>query len=391
MKRLGLTLLFAVAACRSSSASTAAPEPPPARPAASAASIAPPPQEIHVERALLEEGRIVVSVATLASADVHVALPGEVVPAANGEADVSVAVSGRVVDLTVGVGDRVTLGQALGAVSSAELGRASADKLRAEAHVEVAQRKLDRQTQLEKDQATSAASVDDARAELRIAQADRLAATTLLASMGAPAGGDRLILRAPIAGVVVRRDVVLGAPVRPESPLLHIVAPDRLIVRAKLPETNALSIGVGAAAMITPRARRDDRPGCAAHVTSRFAIVDESTRAIPILVTPDAPCAALSPGAYVDVTVRASGERTSLKEASGLAVPSDAIVDVRGASVVFIAGKDETTFSPRRVRTGSAEAGMTHVESGLEAGERVVVRGALLLKGELMRADLGGD
>jgi multidrug efflux pump subunit AcrA (membrane-fusion protein) len=73
-----------------------------------------------------------------------------------------------------------------------------------------------------------------------------------------------------------------------------------------------------------------------------------------------------------------------------LVVPRNAIVDVRGKPTVFVAGSTPGEFSARAVQAGSGDSNEVTIDSGLSAGEQVVVEGALLLKGELLRADLEG-
>jgi cobalt-zinc-cadmium efflux system membrane fusion protein len=144
---------------------------------------------------------------------------------------------------------------------------------------------------------------------------------------------------------------------------------------------------------VRPRAHRaENAEGCDAIVTSGFGVVDEATRTVPILLRPEGACPFLLPGAYVDVLLRGdprSGGRKA--EATGVVVPGEAIVDVRGVPTLFVAHGAPGSFQARRVRPGAAEGGLVRIEVGVEIGEQVVTTGAILLKGEMMRADLGGE
>jgi cobalt-zinc-cadmium efflux system membrane fusion protein len=202
----------------------------------------------------------------------------------------------------------------------------------------------------------------------------------------------RLALRSPIAGVIVQRSAVLGAPVGTAASLFRVVAPDRLLVRARLPETSALHPKVGDHAQIRPRARHAEAAeSCDALIGSGFGVIDEATRTVPILLRPEGACAFLLPGAYVDVRLKGTPRSThAAGEAKGVVVPAEAIVDIRGTPTIFIAQGAPGTFVPRRVRPGTQEGGLVRIEAGVEVGEQVVIAGAILLKGEMMRADLGG-
>ncbi len=395
---LSLTLLGLVACDRSPTAEVRADAPRPGEGPAASPATATSSVDIHLDLKLIETGRVRTAPAESAALAAQLELPGEVIPAADGEAEVGSIVAGRVVELSAAEGDRVDKGQVLARIESSELGRASADLQRARARAEVADKKLARQLDLQKQGATSATAVDEARADAAVARADLLAARTLMATLGTaePSGGSaavRLALRSPIAGIVVRRSASLGAPVSPDASLFRVVAPDRLLVRARLPETSPLSPKVGERARVHPRARRaETAEGCDAVVSSSFGIIDEVTRSAPILLRLEGPCAFLLPGAYVDVLLRGdprAGGRSP--EASGVVVPGEAIVDVRGAPTIFVAHGGPATFQARRVRPGVAEGGLVRVEAGVEVGEQVVISGAILLKGEMMRAELGGE
>jgi multidrug efflux pump subunit AcrA (membrane-fusion protein) len=63
-----------------------------------------------------------------------------------------------------------------------------------------------------------------------------------------------------------------------------------------------------------------------------------------------------------------------------VAVPVDAVVDDGGQSIVFVQTGGET-FERRPVRIGGArEGGFVQIVEGLEAGERIVTRGANLVR-----------
>jgi multidrug efflux pump subunit AcrA (membrane-fusion protein) len=64
---------------------------------------------------------------------------------------------------------------------------------------------------------------------------------------------------------------------------------------------------------------------------------------------------------------------------SGVAIPRDAIVDDNGSPAVFLMDGGEAFFK-RRVGLGPRDGDWTGVISGLEAGDRVVSRGAYEVK-----------
>ncbi len=219
----------------------------------------------------------------------------------------------------------------LARIDAPDVGRATAELLRARGRGEATARKLARQLELEKQGATSSNAIDEARAEDRAARAELTAARTMLATLGAAEprveddGGAppasravsiQVAIKAPIAGVIVQRSAVLGGAVAPDRSLFHLIDPARLLVRAKLPETAGALPTAGASASISTRAAggRDRRSAAEAAVMAGFGAVDESTRTVPIRLRPSGPCPWLLPGAYVDVLL--AGGATSPDRAS---------------------------------------------------------------------------
>jgi cobalt-zinc-cadmium efflux system membrane fusion protein len=348
---------------------------------------------VRVDPALVAAGRIVIAPAARRPMTGDLRLPAEVVPSESAAAEVGTLVSGRVATIDVREGDAVKRGQVMAYVDSPEAARVVADVIRARARTIAAQRKLDRQLALEQDRATSPAAVDEARTELATAEADAAAARTLLSGIGlseppAPAQGAlaaRVPVRSPIDGVVVSRTQALGSPISPDKTLFRVLAVDRVVAEARwtdatmAPPANATAVKLLARGSV-------DTTSCKGHVIATVAVVDEKTRARRVRVAPDGPCPMLVPGAYVDVSVTSAALGTGA--ASALAVPKEAVVDVRGAPTVFVAGREKGWFTAHVVRTGRATTDDIAIDEGVAEGDLVVTVGAVMLKGELLRSEL---
>ena len=358
---------------------------------------------VHVDAELVKSGRVRVAPVERRAPRRELRVAGEIRSSEVGEADVGALVAGRVTSLEVGEGARVKKGQVLAWVDAPEVGRATAELLRARARARVASQKLARQLELEAEKATSKNAVDEARADAEIARADLAAARTLLLNLGGQEPPDnagesgpisvRVAVRAPIPGVVSRHDAVLGAPVSPERTLFRIIADRQVAIIGKIPE-GALKPALGTKAIVRSRqtasAQSEGNGGreCAAHTTGQLGAIEEDTRTLPLRLEPDDTCPWLAPGGYVDVVFPIAPEADAKPE---LVVPSDALVDVRGVPSVFVpAAGASNEFERRTVRVRTTVGADTVIEAGLTEGESVAVAGALLLKGELLRAELEG-
>lgn len=381
MKRTGLALAAAIlVSCK---------HPPPPGPPASAGADGGA-MRVRIDASLLDSGRIRTERVERKALRTPGTFPGEAIADEVGRAEAGTLVSGRVASIEVDVGTTVKKGQVLAWVDSPEVGRAVAEVVRARARAEVAQRKAGRQKELEAQEATSKNAADEARAEARVAQADLAAARSLLASLGgfepglqdegAPKLYTRVAVKSPIEGAVSARHAVLGGPVSPERTLFEVVARGRVAVLARLPESVSQPPAWDSPALVTPRA---GGAPCDAAVRGALGPVDPDSRTRALRLEPTAPCPWLSPGAFVTAGVTLPG--SDLGE-TGLVLPREAVIDVHGVTVVFVGDGDGYVARGVRVRQGLD--GSAIVESGLAGGEEVVVSGALLLKGEVLRGEL---
>ena len=373
-----MALVVALASCRK--------EPPPEPPAQRST----PTGTLHVDASLFASGRIQsVAVERRAPAS-ELRVAGEARAGALAAAEVGALVAGRIATIEAAEGAHVERGQVLAWVDAPEAARATADVLRARARAEAAARKLARQLQLEAQEATSKNAIDDARTDDQVARADLVAARTLLRSLGGsepPQGATdvsaRVAIRAPVRGLVSRREAMLGGVVAPDKTLFWIASGERPIVLARVPETAAAPIDGERAAL---RVRASDTT-CSGTVRGRLGVVDETSRTATVRIEPDAACGTLPAGAYVDVTFR----RADGTKSAALVIPRDAVVDVRGVPTAFVADAKTGDVSVRPLRVREVPGPDVVIEAGLDEGEWVVREGAVLLKGELLRADLAGS
>lgn len=151
---------------------------------------------------------------------------------------------GRIQSIAVDVGNTVKTNQPLAVLSSPDYGQALADARKARADAHVARQALERNRQLheagvvaEKDWQLAEASAVSARAE-----AER--ASRRLAGLGGDGDGS-YVLRAPLAGVVVERNLNPGMEFRPDQvgvPLFVLTDPTSLWIQIDAGEADLVNI-----------------------------------------------------------------------------------------------------------------------------------------------------
>lgn len=370
-----LAMTVTVAACSSKQATDQATQTAPNGSASSSVG-----RVVSVSPDLVVGGRIALAPAALAAPRDDLTVTGEVTAPPDGAAEVGAPIGGIVREILAKEGDRVAKDQRLAVLEAAEVARTVADLGRAEARRARAQRVLAQEEELMRGNATSERNLAEAKSDLAAAEAEARGARALLSTFGAVTGG-RIVVKSPIAGTVVMRTVVLGKPVESGARLFRIVNGERLLVRADVPENDAADIHEGTEATLVWAARSES---CKGTIESRAPSVDPTTRTVPFLVRPSPGCPDLVEGGFVDVTIP--------RQAAGghalVAVPRDSLVEMDAVPVVFVAATRPGEFRAATVRVARLTSTTVYLEDGVRAGDSVVVKGAILLKGELMRAAL---
>jgi HlyD family secretion protein len=343
-----------------------------------------------------------VSVAAKSAFTESVLVTGSLVPRL--EVLISPQIEGyRTVELLVDEGDRVTEGQVLARLDrntlEAQLAQLDAQQVRADAAIAQARSSI-MQAQANQKQAeaaferaqdlvktgatsraiydereaasrTSAAAVTSAQDGLRVTEADKTAIVAQIREAKLRLGYTEI--KAPMSGLISRRDAKLGAvPRAAGDPLFRIIAKGEVEMEAEVPEIYLPKMNAGMTARIDVAGLRE-RTGTIRLISPE---VERATRLgrVRIFIGDDKE---LRVGTFARAVI-------SIAKSDGLGVPSSAILNQNDVQTVQVVkdGKVET----RRVRTGLVSAGKTEIVEGLAEGEQVVMRsGTLLRDGDVVR------
>lgn len=274
--------------------------------------------------------------------------------------------------LQVAVGDPVRAGQTLAVLRSAQASELQRDVAQATSQVDLARRSLERDEQLFAEGLIAQSRLDAARAQARQAQAQQIERRRALEQAGVSAGSGQIVLRAPIAGVVLEQHAVLGQRVEQAAPLYRIATLDRLWVEMQAPATDAAALAPGRAVRVeaSPAAGRDARE-IEGRVIALGQSVDAATQTVLVRAEVRASNGILRPGQTVVATVE-------MPSADTVRLPATAVVEEGGATVVFV---QEAAGSFVRVPVGVVHSADSVVTvSGIAAGAQVVVHGTAALK-----------
>jgi membrane fusion protein (multidrug efflux system) len=280
---------------------------------------------------------------------------------ANESVDLTASVTETVTRLYFDDGDRVTAGDLLVEMTSAEEHALLEEAM---ALVGEAERQY-RRVQSLASQGTAAKSLlDERQREWQTARARLVAIESRLS--------DRLV-KAPFSGVVGLRNISVGALVEPGD-LITTIDDDSLV---KLD----LAIPSIYLAELTPgmpiRARTRVYPGQVFEGSVRTvdSRVDPVTRSITVRATLPNPQRLLKPGMLMQVAV-------SKQPREALVIPEAALMPLGTAQFVLVAEPDGEGHkaAKRAIRIGSRRPGEVEVTEGLREGEWVITHGTLRVR-----------
>lgn len=285
-------------------------------------------------------------------------------------ASVSVPVSARVQTVSAHVGDMVKAGDLLATLVSPDALRTRYDVAAAKTAHDVAvveaqrqQTMVDKGVGVEVDLRAAQAKVRETSQELGRAQG-----TAALLGSG---GGDRIELRAPRAGIVAERKAVVGTSAEPGAALFTIGDPQAMNVVAEVFESDLPGILVGSSVQVEVPQLPKPLKGTVRYLG---ATLDKESRRAAVVVALSEQNPVLRPGMQAKVGVQLSNLQEMLIPVSAVLIKDES------HSVVYVQ-HENSQFEARAVTLGRPSRGLVPVISGLKVGEKIVVRGGLLLDG----------
>jgi cobalt-zinc-cadmium efflux system membrane fusion protein len=289
---------------------------------------------------------------------------------------------GRVLRIDADVRQQVHAEQALATITSPDFGQAQASARRAATDLQFAERTVARLHELQEHGAVALKEVQAADAELARARAEKDRTEGQLAAYGgSPDNIDQgFVIRAPIDGVVVERNLGPGQEVRPDqmlaglpavaAPLFVISDPSRLWIVIDATASDAARFAPGDPILV------HGPSACGANHQGRVLVVadavDPQTRMVRVRGEVDNSDRRLRAEMYVTADVQGEQVRS-------VQVPAGAVFLVGERHYLFVE-QAPGRFERREVEPGCAADDRIGIRSGLAAGDRVVAAGSTLLE-----------
>lgn len=364
-----IALLIAVAAYRWSGGPAAYPDPP-----AKTLALIRSGETIRVPENSILRGKLAIEPVVEKDIRRELALPAVV------EADpahlikVTPPLAGRVTQLKVTLGEQVKAGQPLVVIDSPDLAAAYSDYDRAKALLALSLKNRDRQRGLSKIGGAAEKDLQQAETDYVTAEAEDQRATAHLTQIGVDPDATNksrtVTVVAPMDGSVIDLGVAAGQYWNDATAALMTIADlSRVWVTASVPENNIALIAKGESVDVTFIAYA----GEVLHGTVLFAsdVLDADTRRTKVRIAFDNPGRRLRPGMFATANFQAASQKRPV-------VPTSALLLKDDVTQVYV----ETapwTFRARTVDIAFQQGDRAYLTGSLKAGERIVVRGGVLL------------
>jgi cobalt-zinc-cadmium efflux system membrane fusion protein len=295
-------------------------------------------------------------------------------------------VAGRVIAVRAALGQAITNGSPLAELDSPDFGQALANARTAVGNLAAAEKTFARSKELLAHGAAAAKDVEAAEAAYVAAVAERDRAEAVLANYG---GSDKstnsvYILRSPIKGVLVDRNINPGQELRADlmlanspnlfAPSFVVSDPTKLWLQLDVAESDLPSLQPGQRLQISSRSFPGKIfDGVVDHIG---ATMDPNTRTIKIRGVVNNPDKLLKAEMYVLVDVV---QVPSPAAEMGVEVSSKALFMKGDDSFVFIEDAPGT-YERKQVKVGIEKDSKVPIYQGISPGQKVVTEGALLLQ-----------
>ena len=330
--------------------------------------------------------RVETTVVEFSSSRQELTLSGKVAYGEDRYSRISSPLQGRVVEVRAHLGDRVKAGDVLLVVDSPDIAQSYSEYVKEDSDLQYATRAYELAKDLYENKAMALKDLKQAENELVKARAEfrrakerllslRIAHEELEKPLDKQKITSRFEMKSPLAGIVVERAVTPGQSVGgdPSQVLFTVADLDQLQVLADLYERDLALVREGQFAVVKVEAYPDvDFP---AVVTAVGDVVDPATRTIKVRARVNNESHKLKPEMFARLQLDVSDT------AQFLTVPREAVLEVDGKQFVYVV-ENGNRYVKREVKIANISPDHVRIVEGLTQGERIVTKGAVLIKGQ---------
>ena len=342
--------------------------------------------EIQLTSQQMVEQGLKVAVASTGLVEKLTTLPGKLVVNTDQQAQISPNFSGYVEQVNVALGQSVQKGQTLAVLILPELIDQQANLRMAQVNLDLARKDYQREQQLWSQGVSAKQDYQRAENAYRQAQITVQSSQARLNALGASGNNNgRFLIKAPISGVISKKDIVVGENVQLADQLFVIENLKDLWLEFNLPNTSNIQLQVGQ--ILNFKTNGSDQ-NYQAKVQTLNPEADLQTGRLQVRAKVTTQADVLRPNVLVNVFVTDAQAKTALR------VQKKALQQVEGKPVVFVIESEEKGLvhlkaQPIEVGVSSQDGQWLEVISGLTEGQKYIADGSFLLKSELEKDEAG--
>ena len=342
--------------------------------------------EIQLTSQQMVEQGLKVAVASTGLVEKLTTLPGKLVVNTDQQAHISPNFSGHVEQVNVALGQSVQKGQTLAVLIVPELIDQQANLRMAQVNLDLARKDYQREQQLWSQGISAKQDYQRAENAYRQAQITVQSSQARLNALGASGNNNgRFLIKAPISGVISKKDIVVGENVQLADQLFVIENLKDLWLEFNLPNTSNIHLQAGQ--ILNFKTNGSDQ-NYQAKVQTLNPHADLQTGRLQVRAKVTTQADVLRPNVLVNVFVTDAQAKTALR------VQKKALQQVEGKPVVFVIESEEKGLvhlkaQPIEVGVSSQDGQWLEVISGLTEGQKYIADGSFLLKSELEKDEAG--
>lgn len=285
-------------------------------------------------------------------------------------------VSGVVESTHFSLGDKVSKGQTMVVIRSVELSAMYAEKQSLEAEIKILNRNLESTHSMYKDNLSSQKELMEAQERLKQAEADLEKVKSNLSLYGLPGTDGTFMIKSPMNGFVIDRNIAPGTQVNTDGdPLFTVADISKVWITANVYAGNLAFIKQGIPVDIRTSAYPDEIfHGKIDVIPQVFDSEEHVVKASIVMSNTDLK---LKPEMAVDLTLK---DDCDLKTAC---LPSKALIFDENR--YFVVRQEDENFAVVEVKLYMQTNETSYIESGISPNDKVVIKDQLLMFNRLKK------
>jgi cobalt-zinc-cadmium efflux system membrane fusion protein len=282
--------------------------------------------------------------------------------------------SGQVMEVKVSLGDKVSKGQTLAVLRSADVAGNYTDLTSTKADLAISKRQLEQAEYLYKNGISSERDYTEAKENYNKAVASNSKVQQQIAINGGgnTSASGSLVIKAPGDGYIVEKNITAGNFIRPDNSnsLFTISNMKDVWIWANVFESDIAKVKKGYDARITTLAYPDKV--FSGNVDEVSSVLDPDNKVMKVRIALQNKDMLLKPEMFTNVLI------TNKEATSSVAIPASAVIFDSSKNFVVVY-HDKCNLQVHEVSVIKTVDNITYISSGLKPGDKVISKGQLLL------------